>query len=98
MARCEMNFNEYTIGLTKREFVLVTKALCRALDPVPRTVVRKGIEVVRDDYKEAEKLGISLMERRVRCLEKEQDNATHALDLTLAAEDENWIEDESGGE
>lgn len=96
MARCDMNFNEYTIGLTKREFVLVTKALCRNLDPVAQTVQRKGVEVIRDDYKEAEKLGINLMERRVRCLEKEQDNALHALDVTLAAEDENWVDE--GGE
>ena len=96
MARCEMNFNEYTIGLTKREFVLVTKALSRNLNPVAQTVQRKGVEIIRDDYQEAEKLGIDLMERRVRALEKEQQNALHALDMTLAAEDENWVD--GGGE
>ena len=88
MAKCEMNFNEYTIGLTKRQFVLVTKALCGKLEDVPRTVNRKGVDITQDDIEEARQLGVDLMERRIKCLEKEKDNALIVLELALEDEGE----------
>ena len=88
MARCEMNFNEYTIGLTKRQFVLLTKALCGKLEYVPRTVNRKGVDIIQDDIEEARQLGVDLMERRIRCLEKEKDSALFVLEVALEDEDD----------
>jgi hypothetical protein len=88
MARCTMSFNEYTVTLTKREFVLVTKALCGKLEYVPRTVSRKGVDIIQDDIEEAKQLGVNLVERRIRCLEEEQDNAIIVLEQALEDSDE----------
>jgi hypothetical protein len=83
-----MNFNEYTISLTKRQFVLVTKALCGKLDYEPRIVSRKGVDIVQDDIEEAKELGVDLMERRIKCLESEVDNALIVLERAIEDDDE----------
>jgi hypothetical protein len=79
-----MRHNLHLISLTKLEFYLITKALVGSLSSKDNPN-KKGFDGVYNEVKEAQRLGIDLLERRIKACEIEADLTEQAMENAIAA-------------